>query len=104
MMLSPRALRLLTVAVLALNGIWLIMAIGSAIAAATNASFTVEIWMLSLYPGCAFIPALYYLVRRRRTRDPKRLRHFTSMAVILTLMGVVVLGYTIYDLVQMHSQ
>ena len=104
MMLSPRAWRLLTVAVLVLNGFWLIMVVGCAVAAATDTSFTVEMWLISLYPGCAFIPALYYLVRRRRTRDPKRVPHFTSMAVILTLMGVIVLGYTIYGLAHMYPQ
>jgi hypothetical protein len=104
MILSPRAIRLLTTAVLGLNVVWLGMLAGGAVAASTDASITVEMWMVSLYPGCAFVPALYYLLRRRRTHDPQRIRHFTSMAVILTLMGVIVLGSTVYSLVQMYPQ
>jgi hypothetical protein len=49
--------------------------------------------MLSVYPGCALVPALYYLLRRRRADDPKKIRDITGTVVILTLMGIIVLGY-----------
>jgi hypothetical protein len=104
MTLSPYAIRLLTAMVLALNGMWLVLLAGGAVATARGAPVTVQMWMLSLYPGCAFVPALYYLLRRRRADDPKKIRDITGTTVILTLMGIIVFGYTVYGLTQMYSR
>jgi hypothetical protein len=100
MTLSPFAIRVLTAVVLAFNGIWLAMLAGGAWAASRGTAITWQMWMLSLYPGCAFVPALYCLLRRRRAEDPKKIRDFTGTAVILTGMGVIVLASTLYSLVQ----
>lgn len=104
MTLSPSAIRVLSAAVLALNGVWLALLAAGAVAAYLGAPITVDMWMVSLYPGCASAPALYYLLRRRRAQDPKRIRDATGLAVVLTLMGVAVLAYTAYGLVQMYPQ
>ncbi|MEV6596702.1 hypothetical protein AB0M36_07520 [Actinoplanes sp. NPDC051346] len=104
MTLSPYAIRLLTAAVLALNGIWLAMLAGGAVAATRDVPITWEMWMFSLTPGCAFVPALYYLLRRQRAEDPKKVRDFTGMAVVLTVMGVLVFGSTVYSLVQAYPR
>jgi hypothetical protein len=58
MTLSPYAVRLLTATVLALNGVWLAMLAGGAVAVSFGVPITWEMWMFSLYPGCAFVPAL----------------------------------------------
>jgi hypothetical protein len=100
MTLSPYAIRWLTAAVFVLTGVWLVMLAGGAVATSLGASITVQMWMASLFPGCAFVPALYYL--RRRTQDPEKIRAYTGLALVLTLMGVVVFGTTVYNLVQMY--
>ncbi|GAB1690916.1 hypothetical protein [Krasilnikovia sp. M28-CT-15] len=102
MTLSPYAIRLLTAAVLALNGVWLAMLAGGVVVASRGAPITWEMWMFSLTPGYAFVPALYYLLRRRRAVDPKKIRDCTGMAVALTVMGVLVFGSTVYSLVQAY--
>lgn len=104
MALSASAVRLLTAAALALTGVWLALLVAGAVAAYRGAPITLQMWMVGLYPGCAFVPALYYLRRRRRAEDPKKIRDFTGVAVILTLMGIVIFGYTVYGLVQMYHQ
>ena len=102
MTLSPQALRLWTAATLALAGTWLLLLAGGAVAVNRGASITAQMWMTSVYPGCAFLPALYYLLRRRREQDPDKIRKFAGLAVVLTLMGVIVFGSTVYSLVQMY--
>jgi hypothetical protein len=104
MTLSPYAIRWLTAAVFALTGVWLLLLAGGAVATSLGASITVQMWMASLFPGCAFAPALYYLRRRRRTQDLEKIRAYTGLAVILTLMGVVLFGTTIYNLIQMYPR
>jgi hypothetical protein len=104
MTLSASAIRLWSAAILALNGVWLAMLAGGAVAASFGVPTTVEMWMTSLYPGCAFVPALYNLRRRRLAQDPKKIHDTTGVAIILTVMGVVIFGSTVYSLVQMYPR
>jgi hypothetical protein len=68
---------------------------------AVRASIGEPLWMVALCPGYAFVPALYYLWRRRRTEQPAKARDFTGRASLLTLMGVAIVGYSAYALVRM---
>jgi hypothetical protein len=95
--------RLLSAVALALSAVWLVGLAGVAAMTFSDADerFSWLMVVLALTPGYALVPALYYIVRLRRSSAGEAARKTGQQLGVYTVLGAMLFVSTVYSLARM---